>query len=80
MYILSDTEEILVLIVGLSLVIGLLIKSYRDYKSMTNEYNIKMKKKENDEKYVKNLIKEINAKNELLKKTAELIKKNKSNK
>ena len=59
MYILSDTEEILVLIVGLSLVIGLLIKSYRDYKSMTNEYNIKMRKKENDEKYVKNLIKEI---------------------
>ena len=57
MYILSDTEEILVLIVGLSLVIGLLIKSYRDYKSMTNEYNIKMRKKENDEKYVKNLIK-----------------------
>jgi len=80
MYILSDTEEILVLIVGLSLVIGLLIKSYRDYKSMTNEYNIKMRKKEKDEKYVKNLIKEINAKNELLKKTAELIKKNKSNK
>lgn len=78
MYILSDTEEILVLIVGLSLVIGLLIKSYRDYKSMTNEYNIKMRKKENDEKYVKNLIEEINAKNELLKKTAELIKKNKS--
>ena len=78
MYILSDTEEILVLIVGLSLVIGLLIKSYRDYKSMTNEYNIKMRKKEKDEKYVKNLIKEINAKNELLKKTAELIKKNKS--
>ena len=34
-----------------------------------------MRKKENDEKYVKNLIKEINAKNELLKKTAELIKK-----
>tara|TARA_B100001059_G_scaffold28535_2_gene23114 strand:+ start:3613 stop:3855 length:243 start_codon:yes stop_codon:yes gene_type:complete len=80
MYILSDTEEILVLIVGLSLVIGLLIKSYRDYKSMTNEYNIKMRKKEKDEKYVKNLIKEINAKNELLKKTAELIKKNESNK
>ena len=80
MYILSDTEEILVLIVGLSLVIGLLIKSYRDYKSMTNEYNTKMRKKEKDEKYVKNLIKEINAKNELLKKTAELIKKNKSNK
>ena len=80
MYILSDTEEILVIIVGLSLVIGLLIKSYRDYKSMTNEYNIKMRKKEKDEKYVKNLIKEINAKNELLKKTAELIKKNKSNK
>ena len=80
MYILSDTEEILVLIVGLSLVIGLLIKSYRDYKSMTNEYNIKMRKKEKDEKYVKNLIKEINAKNELLKKTSELIKKNKSNK
>ena len=80
MYILSDTEEILVLIVGLSLVIGLLIKSYRDYKSMTNEYNIKMRKKEKDEKYVKNLIKEINAKNELLKKTAELKKKKKSNK
>jgi hypothetical protein len=39
-----------------------------------------MRKKENDEKYLKNLIKEINAKNELLKKTAELIKKNKLNK
>jgi|TARA_B110000263_G_C15297942_1_gene506482 hypothetical protein len=75
MYILSDTEEILVAIIGMALVLGILIKSYKDYKSMTAEYKLEIKKKEQDEKYVQNLIQELDDKNELLKKASKLIKK-----
>tara|TARA_B100001996_G_scaffold172415_1_gene131583 strand:+ start:412 stop:654 length:243 start_codon:yes stop_codon:yes gene_type:complete len=77
---LSDTEEILVLIIGIALALGLLFKTYKDYHSMTNEYEKKIKKKEADEKYVKELIKKIDARTELLDKTAELVKKQNSKK
>ncbi|MDG2397220.1 MAG: hypothetical protein P8M03_06165 [Flavobacteriaceae bacterium] len=77
---LSDTEEILVLIIGIALALGLLFKTYKDYHSMTNEYEKKIKKKEADEKYVKELIKKLDARTELLDKTAELVKKQNSKK
>ena len=62
---LSDSEEWLVILVATTIVLGLIIKSYRDYKTMSAEANKKIEQKKKDEAYVRKLKEVIDQKNEL---------------
>ncbi|MDC1439572.1 hypothetical protein N8151_03375, partial [Flavobacteriaceae bacterium] len=61
-------EEWLVVLAASVIIIGLLVKSYRDYKSMTVEMNKKIKRQKDDEAYIKKLKKVVDEKNEELQK------------
>ena len=69
---LNDSEEFLALIIAIGLVVGLLYKSYTDYHKMTREHNKKVIEKTKNEEYIKALTKQLEIKNELLKKVIEL--------
>ncbi len=69
---LSDSEEWLVILVASTIVLGLIIKSYRDYKTMSAEANRKIERQKKDEAYVRKLKKVIDEKNELLQKAIKL--------
>jgi hypothetical protein len=75
---LSDSEEWLVILAASVIIIGLLVKTYRDYKSMTFDMNKKVAKQKEDEAYVRKLKKVVDEKNEQLKKVIE--QKNKAKK
>ncbi|MEC7870234.1 MAG: hypothetical protein VYC21_04625 [Bacteroidota bacterium] len=74
---LNDSEEFIALIIAIGLVVGLLYKSYTDYHKMTKEHNKKMIEKTKNEEYIKALTKQLEIKNELLKKVIELKNKKK---
>ena len=74
----SDSEEWLVILAASVIIIGLLVKTYRDYKSMTFDMNKKVAKQKEDEAYVRRLKKVVDEKNEHLKKVIE--QKNKAKK
>ena len=74
---LNDSEEFLALIIAIGLVVGLLYKSYTDYHKMTKEHNKKVIEKTKNEEYIKALTKQLEIKNELLKKVIELKNKKK---
>jgi hypothetical protein len=67
----SDSEEWLVILAASVIIIGLLVKTYRDYKSMTFDMNKKVAKQKEDEAYVRKLKKVVDEKNEQLKKVIE---------
>ena len=64
----SESEEWLVVLAASVIIIGLLVKSYRHYKSMTAEMNKKIKRQKDDEAYVKKLKDVVDKKNEQLQK------------
>ena len=74
---LNDSEEFIALIIAIGLVVGLLYKSYTDYHKMTKEHNKKVIEKTKNEEYIKALTKQLEIKNELLKKVNELKNKKK---
>jgi hypothetical protein len=74
----SDSEEWLVILAASVIIIGLLVKTYRDYKSMTFDMNKKVAKQKEDEAYVRKLKKVVDEKNQQLKKVIE--QKNKAKK
>lgn len=74
---LNDSEEFIALIIAIGLVVGLLYKSYTDYHKMTREHNKKVIEKTKNEEYIKALTKQLEIKNELLKKVIELKNKKK---
>jgi len=74
---LNDSEEFIALIIAIGLVVGLLYKSYIDYHKMTKEHNKKVIEKTKNEEYIKALTKQLEIKNELLKKVIELKNKKK---
>ena len=75
---LNDSEEFLALIIAIGLVVGILYKSYVDYQKMIKEHNKKVIEKTKNEEYIKALTKQLEIKNELLKKIIELRRKNKN--
>tara|TARA_B100000941_G_scaffold272836_1_gene232666 strand:- start:34 stop:267 length:234 start_codon:yes stop_codon:yes gene_type:complete len=75
---LNDSEEFLALLIAIGLVVGILYKSYIDYHKMTKDHNKKVREKTKNEEYIKALTKQLEIKNELLKKVIELNKKKKS--
>ena len=74
---LNDSEEFIALIITIGLVVGILYKSYTDYHKMTKEHNKKLIEKTKNEEYIKALTKQLEIKNELLKKVIELKNKKK---
>ena len=64
----SESEEWLVVLAASVIIIGLLVKSYRDYKSMTADMNKKIKRQKDDEAYIKRLKDVVDKKNEQLQK------------
>ena len=74
---LNDSEEFIALIIAIGLVVGLLYKSYTDYHKMTKEHNKKVIEKTKNEEYIKALTKQLEIKNEMLKKIIELKNKKK---
>ena len=75
---LNDSEEFLALLIAIGLVLGILYKSYVDYQKMIKEHNKKVIEKTKNEEYIKALTKQLEIKNELLKKIIELRRKNKN--
>ena len=71
----SESEEWLVVLAASVIIIGLLVKSYRDYKSMTADMNKKIKRQKDDEAYIKKLKDVVDKKNEQLQKMIENQKK-----
>jgi len=74
----SDSEEWLVILTASVIIIGLLVKTYRDYKSMTFDMNKEVAKKKEEEAYVRKLKKVVDEKNEQLQKAID--QRNKSKK
>lgn len=66
--ILSDSEEILVILVGAVILMALLGNVIKDYKTMKREAKQKVAQKEKDEAYVKKLTAMIDLKHQALQK------------
>ena len=64
--ILSDSEEILVIIAGAAILMAILGNVVKDYKSMNREAKQKVAQKEKDEAYIKKLTTLIDLKNKEL--------------
>ena len=73
----SDSEEWLVVLAASVIIIGLLVKSYRDYKTMTAEMNKKINRQKQDENYIRKLKEVVDQKNEQLQKIIAKQKKSK---
>ena len=69
--ILSETEEILVIIFGAFIFMAILGNTIKDYKNMSREAKKEVAKRERDEAYVKKLKEAIDLKNEKLQKQIE---------
>ena len=69
--ILSETEEILVIIFGAFIFMAILGNTIKDYKNMSREAKKEVAKRERDEAYVKKLKTAIDLKNEKLQKQIE---------
>lgn len=72
--ILSDTEEILVILAGAVILMAIIGSTIKDYRRMRWEAQKKIAQKERDEKYVRTLTKVIDEKNKALQ---DLLKKKK---
>ena len=66
--ILSETEEMLVIIVGAFIFMAIIGKTIKDYKKMSWEAKKKVAEREKDEAYVRKLKEVIDLKNEKLQK------------
>lgn len=66
--ILSDSEEILVLLGGVVIIMAIIANAMKDYRRMSREANRKIAQQERDEAYVKELKRVIDKKNEELQK------------
>lgn len=66
--ILSDSEEILVLLGGVVIIMAIIANVMKDYRRMSREANRKIAQQERDEAYVKELKRVIDKKNEELQK------------
>ena len=66
--ILSDSEEILIIIAGAAILMVILGNVAKDYKSMNKEAKQKVAQKEKDEAYIKKLTTLIDLKNKELQK------------
>ena len=62
----NSSEEWLVILAASVIIIGLLVKTYIDYRKMTFEMNKKMARKEKDEAYLRKLKEVVDKKNEEL--------------
>ncbi|MDC0959931.1 hypothetical protein OAR37_00680 [Flavobacteriaceae bacterium] len=62
----NSSEEWLVILAASVIIIGLLVKTYRDYRKMTFEMNKKIARKEKDEAYLRKLKEVVDKKNEEL--------------
>ncbi|MDG2492440.1 MAG: hypothetical protein P8M60_06745 [Flavobacteriaceae bacterium] len=62
----NSSEEWLVILAASVIIIGLLVKTYRDYKNMTFEMNKKIDRQEKDEAYLRKLKEVVDEKNEEL--------------
>tara|TARA_B100000767_G_scaffold275531_1_gene313081 strand:+ start:47997 stop:48242 length:246 start_codon:yes stop_codon:yes gene_type:complete len=71
---LNDSEEWLIILIASTIVVGLIVKSYRDYKTMSAEANKKIEQQKKNEAYVRKLKKVIDQKNELLQQAIKLKK------
>ena len=69
--ILSETEEILVIVFGAFIFMAILGNTIKDYKNMSREAKKEVAKMEKDEAYVKKLKEAIDLKNEKLQKQIE---------
>ena len=69
--ILSETEEILVIVFGAFIFMAILGNTIKDYKNMLREAKKEVAKREKDEAYVKKLKAAIDLKNEKLQKQIE---------
>ena len=66
--ILSDAEEILVILGGAVIIMAMLGNVLKDYRSMSRDANNKVAQKERDENYVRKLKEIVDQKNEALQK------------
>ena len=64
----NSSEEWLVILAASVIIIGLLVKTYRDYRNMTFEMNKKSARQEKDEAYLRKLKEVVDKKNEELQK------------
>ena len=62
----NSSEEWLVILAASVIIIGLLVKTYRDYRNMTFEMNKKIARQEKDEEYLRKLKEVVDKKNEEL--------------
>lgn len=62
----NSGEEWLVILAASVIIIGLLVKTYRDYRKMTFEMNKKIARQEKDEAYLRKLKEVVDKKNEEL--------------
>ncbi|MCH1538456.1 MAG: hypothetical protein L7S43_00590 [Flavobacteriaceae bacterium] len=62
----SSSEEWLVILAASVIIIGLLVKTYRDYRNMTFEMNKKIARQEKDEAYLRKLKEVVDKRNEEL--------------
>ena len=62
----NSSEEWLVILAASVIIIGLLVKTYRDYKNMTFEMNKKIARQKKDEAYLRKLKEVVDKKNEEL--------------
>ncbi len=72
---LDKEDEWLVIIVAVALIVGLIVKSYKDYRKMTAEANRKIAQHKKNEAYAKKLKKVVDIANLKIKKDIEAKKK-----
>ena len=69
--VLTETEEILVIVAGAIVLMALLSNIFKDYKSMSRDAKKEVAQREKDEAYVKELKRVIDQKNEELQRQIE---------
>lgn len=73
---LSDTEEILAILLAVAIIMGFVFSTYKEIQSTIAEEKAKLKEKEETEAKVKTLIQYLDAKKELIDAVNEAQKKN----
>ena len=73
---LSDTEEILAILLAVAIIMGFVFSTYKEIQSTISEEKAKLKEKEETEAKVKTLIQYLDAKKELIDAVNEAQKKN----
>ena len=77
---LSDTEEILAILLAVAIIMGFVFSTYKEIQSTVAEEKAKLKEKEETEAKVKTLIQYLDAKKELIDAVNEAQKKNSDSK